>query len=96
MRLHEKGLIYRANRLVNWCCKMGTALSDIEVDYMDIEKPIEIEVPGHSQKVQFGWLTKFAYKVEGDDEEEIVVATTRLETMLGDVAVAVNSKDIRY
>lgn len=51
MRLHEKGLIYRANRLVNWCCKMGTALSDIEVDYMDIEKPIEIEVPGHSQRV---------------------------------------------
>ena len=75
---------------------MGTALSDIEVDYMDIEKPIEIEVPGHSQKVQFGWLTKFAYKVDGGGDEEIVVATTRLETMLGDVAVAVNSKDVRY
>ena len=75
---------------------MRTALSDIEVDYIDIEKPLELDVPGHNTKVQFGWLTLFAYKVLGHEDQEIVVATTRLETMLGDVAVAVNSKDPRY
>jgi valyl-tRNA synthetase len=74
---------------------MRTAISDIEVDYIDIEQPIEIEVPGHKGKYPFGYLTHFAYKVK-DSDEEIVVATTRLETMLGDVAVAVNSKDPRY
>jgi len=52
-------------------------------------------VPGHNNKYPFGYLLSFAYKVK-DSEEEIVVATTRLETMLGDVAVAVNSKDSRY
>jgi valyl-tRNA synthetase len=74
---------------------MRTAISDIEVDYIDIDKPIALEVPGHEGTTEFGWLTKFAYRVKGGTEE-IVVATTRLETMLGDVAVAVNSKDPRY
>lgn len=95
VRLHDQGLIYRANRLVNWSCRAQTAISDIEVDHIDIEQPIELEVPGHKGKYQFGWLTYFAYHVK-DSTEEIVVATTRLETMLGDVAVAVNSKDPRY
>jgi valyl-tRNA synthetase len=54
-----------------------------------------LEVPGHEGKYEFGVLVKFAYKVK-DSEEEVVVATTRIETMLGDVAVAVNSKDPRY
>lgn len=84
-------MIYRANRLVNWSCKLKTAISDIEVEFQDIEKPISVSVPGHSgSNYEFGWLTHFAYRVV-DSDEEIVVATTRLETMLGDVAVAVNS-----
>lgn len=95
LKLAEKGLIYRANRLVNWSCVMKTAISDIEVVYIDIEKPITLAVPGHKGTYEFGYLTYFAYKVENSDEE-IVIATTRLETMLGDVAVAVNSKDPRY
>lgn len=49
-------------------------------------------MPGHKEPVEFGWLTHFAYKVK-DSNEELIVATTRLETMLGDTAVAVNSKD---
>lgn len=80
---------------MNWSCRAQTAISDIEVDHIDIESPITIEVPGHKGKYEFGWLTYFAYKVK-DSHEEIIVATTRLETMLGDVAVAVNSKDPRY
>jgi len=95
VRLYDRGLIYRANRLVNWSCKMKTAISDIEVDYIDIEAPIKMEVPNHTGQYDFGLLTSFAYKVKGR-EEEIVVATTRIETMLGDTAVAVNSKDPRY
>ena len=54
-----------------------------------------MQVPGHTGWYEFGTLTQFAYKVV-DSNEEIVVATTRLETMLGDTAVAVNSKDSRY
>lgn len=75
---------------------MKTALSDIEVDYIDIDKPIKLEVPNHSGKYDFGLITSFAYKIKGVEDDEIVVATTRIETLLGDTAVAVNSKDPRY
>ena len=54
-----------------------------------------MQVPGHKGTYEFGTLTEFAYKYK-DGSGEIIVATTRLETMLGDVAVAVNSKDPRY
>lgn len=97
VRMHEKGLIYRATRLVNWSCALKTALSDLEVEYIDVKEPTYLKVPGHdpTKKYEFGILTKFAYKIKGTDQE-IVVATTRIETMLGDVAVAVNSQDERY
>ena len=96
VRMHEKGLIYRANRLVNWCCALNTALSDLEVEYIDLEKPKKLKVPGHGDKYyEFGYLTHFLYKVKGTDQH-IEVATTRLETMLGDVAVAVHPEDPRY
>ena len=95
VRLHDKGLIYRSNRLVNWSSKLKTAISDIEVEYRDLDKPEYITVPNHPGKYEFGVLIKFAYKVK-NSEEEIIVATTRIETMLGDTAVAVNSKDPRY
>jgi len=97
--LHDKGYIYRANRLVNWSCKLKTAISDIEVDYQDIDNPKYFSVPNHTGKYEFGVLISFAYKVkdpEVDGLQEIIVATTRIETMLGDTAVAVNSKDPRY
>jgi len=47
VRLHEQKLIYRANRLVNWSCQLKTAISDIEVDYIDIDHPMKLSVPGH-------------------------------------------------
>ena len=94
-RLHEKGYIYRSNRIVNWSCKLRSAISEIEVEYEDLKQPRMITAPGHSEPSEFGVIIHFAYKIKGTDEE-IVVATTRLETMLGDVAVAVNSKDERY
>ncbi|AKV04242.1 Valyl-tRNA synthetase [Labilithrix luteola] len=80
VRLYEEGLIYRAKRLINWCPECMTALSDLEVE---------------NEEGQNGELFQFAYKVEGSDEE-LVVATTRPETMLGDTAVAVHPDDPRY
>ena len=95
VRLHTGGLIYRDNRLVNWCCKLKTAVSDIEVDYIDVPKRTKLPVPGYDELVEFGAIISFAYPLEGGDGE-IVVATTRLETMFGDTAVAVHPEDPRY
>ena len=97
VRMFEKGLIYRDTRLVNWCSALNTALSDLEVDYLELDKPKMLKVPGHdpNKEYQFGTLTEFAYKVKGSDKQ-IIVATTRLETMLGDTAVAVHPNDPRY
>jgi valyl-tRNA synthetase len=80
VRLYDDGLLYRAERLINWCVKDGTALSDLEVD--------------HEEGVK-GELYRFAYPL-ADSSGEIVVATTRPETMLGDTAVAVHPDDERY
>jgi valyl-tRNA synthetase len=75
--LYEDGLIYRAERIINWCPGCQTAISDIEVDHTDD--------PGELVSVRYG-----------DGVRSIVVATTRLETMLGDTAVAVHPEDERY
>ncbi|HVX73401.1 MAG TPA: valine--tRNA ligase [Devosia sp.] len=77
--LYEKGLIYRAKRLVNWHPGLETAISDLEVE--------NIETAGK--------MWHLSYPIE-NSTETIVVATTRPETMLGDVAVAVNPEDPRY
>lgn len=97
VRMFEKGLIYRDTRLVNWCSALNTALSDLEVDYLELDKPRMLKVPGHdpNKEYEFGALTEFAYKVKGSSKK-IIVATTRLETMLGDTAVAVHPDDERY
>jgi valyl-tRNA synthetase len=101
-RLHEKGLLYRSNRLGNWSCALKSAISDIEVDYIELEGRTYLDVKTHpgnpkdSQgRYEFGTLTSFAYPIENSDEK-IIVATTRLETMLGDTAVAVHPSDPRY
>jgi valyl-tRNA synthetase len=101
-QFHEKGLLYRANRLGNWSCALKSAISDIEVDYIDLEGRTYLEVKTHKGnpkdpkgRYEFGTLTSFAYPIE-DSDERIIVATTRLETMLGDTAVAVHPEDDRY
>ncbi|MPC09117.1 Valine--tRNA ligase [Portunus trituberculatus] len=95
VRMHEDGTIYRSNRLVNWSCTLKSAISDIEVEKKELPGRTELPVPGYTEKVEFGVLVNFAYQVEGS-EDRVVVATTRIETMLGDTAVAVNPKDERY
>ena len=58
--LFEKGLIYRGDFLVNWSCKLGSAISDIEVDYIAIDKRAKIDVPGYAERVEFGIMYNFA------------------------------------
>src|SRR5437016_5664473 len=79
-QLHREGLIYKDKRLVNWDPRLQTAVSDLEVE--------NIEVKGH--------LWYIRYPIEGAPGQFITVATTRPETMLGDTAVAVHPGDERY
>ncbi|KAF9378538.1 AP-1 adaptor complex sigma subunit Aps1 [Podila verticillata] len=96
-RFHEEGIIYRATRLVNWCSELNTALSNLEVDNKELTGRTLMNVPGYDakEKFEFGVLISFAYPIENSDEK-IVVATTRIETMIGDTAVAIHPKDERY
>uniref|UniRef100_A0A0E0CU02 valine--tRNA ligase n=1 Tax=Oryza meridionalis TaxID=40149 RepID=A0A0E0CU02_9ORYZ len=85
----------RDYRLVNWDCTLRTAISDVEVDYLDIKEETMLKVPGYNTTVQFGVLISFAYPLE-EGLGEIIVATTRIETMLGDTAISVHPEDNRY
>jgi len=95
IRFHDQGLIYRDNRLVNWCPHLRTALSDLEVDHQDIPGKTLITIPGYEGKVEVGVMCEFKYQIKGTSDH-LVVATTRLETMLGDTAVCVHPNDERY
>ncbi|QKX59919.1 uncharacterized protein TRUGW13939_07061 [Talaromyces rugulosus] len=96
VQLHSEGLIYRANRLVHWSCRLTTALSTLEVDQKEIEGTTKLSVPGYDRKVEFGTLTYFKYPIEGCPGQTIEIATTRPETMLGDTGIAVHPQDERY
>ncbi|MBM3133307.1 MAG: valine--tRNA ligase, partial [Chloroflexi bacterium] len=80
VNLYRKGLIYRGERLTNWCPACATVLSDLEVDHREIQ----------------GNLYHIRYRLAGSKDEFVIVATTRPETLLGDTAVAVNPNDPRY
>tara|TARA_B110000211_G_scaffold233271_1_gene299022 strand:- start:234 stop:2945 length:2712 start_codon:yes stop_codon:yes gene_type:complete len=85
VRLYDEGLIYRGKRLVNWDPKLHTAISDLEV--------ISTDEKGHMWHLRYPLA---AGATTADGKNYLVVATTRPETMLGDAAVAVHSKDERY
>ncbi|XP_066593699.1 valine--tRNA ligase-like isoform X2 [Prorops nasuta] len=95
VQLHDRGLIYRSNRLVNWSCTLKSAISDIEVDKIELIGKTLLAIPGYKDKVEFGVLVLFAYELI-DSDAKLIVATTRIETMLGDTAIAVHPKDSRY
>ena len=80
VRLYKKGLIYKGTRMVNYCPSCKTTISDAEVEYK--------EEPSH--------LWHIRYKIVGEEDKYVEVATTRSETMLGDTAVAVHPDDERY
>uniref|UniRef100_A0A8B9HLX2 valine--tRNA ligase n=1 Tax=Astyanax mexicanus TaxID=7994 RepID=A0A8B9HLX2_ASTMX len=95
VRMCDSGLIYRSESLVNWSCALESAISDIEVDSKQLSGRTLLSVPGYQKKIEFGTMVTFAYPLDGQ-EGEIAVSTTRPETMLGDVAVAVHPDDTRY
>ena len=80
VRLFERGLIYRGHRVIHWCPRCLTSLSDEEAEPQET----------------LGALYHISYSLADDPSQSITVATTRPETMLGDVAVAVNARDERY
>ena len=80
VRLYEEGLIYKGDYIINWCPRCQTALSELEVNYEELS----------------GQLYYFKYPLLSGEEQCIMVATTRPETMLGDTAVAVHPEDERY
>ncbi|HKO15211.1 MAG TPA: valine--tRNA ligase, partial [Gemmatimonadaceae bacterium] len=80
VRLYERGLVYRGHRVIHWCPRCLTSLSDEEAEFTD----------------EPGQLYQIAYPLSDEPARALVVATTRPETMLGDVALAVNPADARY
>lgn len=96
VRLYEAGLLYRGRQLVNWSCALRSAISDIEVDSRALPGRTELQLPGCPSPVSFGLLFSVAFPVDGEPDAEVVVGTTRPETLPGDVAVAVHPDDSRY
>jgi len=80
VELYNRGLVYRGEKLISWCTRCGTAISDLEVE----------------QKPEKGSLYYIKYFVKGSTTDYVTVATTRPETLMGDTAVAVNPKDERF
>src|SRR5690349_7394184 len=80
VRLYERGLIYKGHRVIHWCVRCLTSLSDEEAEFQD----------------EPGSLYHITYPLSDDPTRGVTIATTRPETMLADVAVAVNPKDARY
>ncbi len=80
IRLYEKGYIYKGSRIINWCPKCQTSISDAEVEHEE----------------QKGHFWHIRYPIAGEEGRYVEIATTRPETMLGDTAVAVNPEDTRY
>lgn len=96
VRLYNSGLLYRSRQLVNWSCTLRSAISDIEVESRPLPGRTVLQLPGCPTPVSFGLLASVAFPVDGEPGAEIVVGTTRPETLPGDVAVAVHPDDPRY
>jgi len=88
VRYYEDGLIYRGTRIVNWCPRCHTAVSDLEVKHQDQNS--------HWWYIRYPLVKSEVQSPNDEVPEHVVVATTRPETMLGDTAVAVNPNDERY
>ncbi len=84
VRMYEEGLIYRGERIINWCPRCQTALSDLEVDHVETQGKL--------------WYVRYPLLDDAGNmtDEYVTVATTRPETIVGDTAVAVNPEDERW
>lgn len=88
--LYDKGYIYRDNKLINWDCSLKSVISNIEIKKIKIESPKKIKIPNYQEAIEVGYIWYFKF------DENITIATTRPETMLGDEAIVVHPDDKRY
>ncbi|KYN35996.1 Valyl-tRNA synthetase, mitochondrial [Trachymyrmex septentrionalis] len=95
VRLYERNLLYRARDLVNWSPALRSTISDIEVEDFVVNGKTRLQLPGYNSKITVGQLIKLVYPIK-DSKEELIIATTRPETIFGDVAIAVHPNDDRY
>lgn len=97
VRLYEAGLIYRGTRIVNWCAKIQTSLSDLEVEHVPVEPYAKVRTDG--AEYTFGVIYRVRYDLVSSSESgatHIEVATTRPETVFVDAAICAHPKDPRY
>ena len=109
IQLHKQGVITRETRHVNWSCALRTVVSQSDLDYIQLHQPTLLHIPGHTERVEFGVIYAVLYPLAPLDPKDtafvlrddgevdgLVVWTSRPETILADVAVAVHSSDKRY
>ncbi|KAK3944992.1 hypothetical protein QBC46DRAFT_360570 [Diplogelasinospora grovesii] len=82
---HDEGIIYRANRLVNWCTALNTALSNLEVINRELTGRTLLEVPGYEKKIELGVIVHFKYPIEGSDET--IEVDLRYKHLVGKTAI---------
>ncbi|KAF3925944.1 hypothetical protein ABW20_dc0106238 [Dactylellina cionopaga] len=94
--LYENDTIYRSNKIVNWCPMLGTAISDQEVDMLEVSEPTGLQVPGYSAKVKFGVLYYFKYAVVRDDSTVTWIEWwMRMDELAAEAADAVKDGEIK-
>ena len=97
VNLYNKGLIYRHERIINWCPRCSTALSDLEVDYQELDGTLYyIRYPLEQDSLTVDPSFPGTYEAKDVEGHYITVATVRPETMLGDTGIAVHPEDPRY
>ncbi|KAI5180426.1 valyl-tRNA synthetase [Nematocida sp. AWRm80] len=96
IEFHRQGLIYRGKRIVNWCAKIQTTLSDLEVNYTQVTPFQKIQTDGGSYVFGRLFVVKYTIEKDGNVIGELNVSTTRPETIYGDVALCAHPEDSRY
>eukprot|EP01132_Coremiostelium_polycephalum_P010657 gene10657-13054_t len=96
IRMFNMGLIYRSTRLVNWCPNLQSVISDIEVDHQSFAKPTNLKLKTRKRSIEVGVIHNIAYKMEDESLPDLIISTTRPETIFGDTALAIHPEDTRY
>ncbi|KPM11960.1 valyl-tRNA synthetase 2, mitochondrial (putative)-like protein [Sarcoptes scabiei] len=97
IELFDRDLVYRGCYMVNWSYYLQSTLSDIEIEHKFISKKTQFNVPGLDESFTLGVMHYFKYPLERPDScDFITIATTRIESLMGDVAVCVHPSDTRY
>ena len=83
IQLYERGILYRSKRMVNWCCALQTAISDVELEDLEVEKPTKMAITRHKGTYEFRVLIDFAYKLKKDLLKKLLFLLLVLKLCLG-------------